>query len=66
MVRLENAAAQLGITLETVERWAELGLLDIQVRTPPGERLVDEEQLHDVAESMGWLKLSQECLGADW
>jgi len=70
MISIETGAAQLGVPVETVQAWAQRGLLDVKVGFPsPPPRLdlfaeplqfVDEEQLHDVAETLGWSRLSAE------
>jgi hypothetical protein len=70
LITLEEAAARIGVPQETVEDWVKRGLLSRHERPspstlPPGplrlvrlEQCVDEEQLTDVAESLGWLQLS--------
>jgi len=58
MISLDEAAARLGLSPQTIEEWAEKGLLHVHVR----EQQVDEEELAQVAESLGWLQLSAE----DW
>ena len=67
-IPIEIGAAKLGVPVETVDSWVQNGLVEIEVRVPqvpPGkigfltvERFVDEDQLQDVAESLGWLQLS--------
>jgi hypothetical protein len=69
LLPLDEAAARLGVPRTTVEDWVQRGLLtahDQPVRADvvsggPGQSkipYVEEEQLFDVAESMGWLELS--------
>jgi hypothetical protein len=70
MISVEEAARRLGLATTTIKEWGEQGLLTIEVRihpsnAPPGgmelmqtERYVEEEQLAEVAESLGWLFLS--------
>jgi len=71
LISLELAAERLGISTQTIERWAQQGLLSIHIRShAPAkegmlcfvtvERLIDEDELADVAESLGWLQLSAE------
>jgi hypothetical protein len=72
LITLEEAAARTGAARETIEEWVKSGLLAVQERprpasSPPGdlgrqsmEKCVDEEELFDVAENMGWLELSSE------
>jgi hypothetical protein len=62
MVAIEKAAEKLGASVERIQSWADLGLLDVHAAASSGEKLVDEDQLHDVAESLGWLELTQD----DW
>jgi hypothetical protein len=74
MISLEEAAARLGLTPEAIEEWAKKGLLHVDTVVTPGampqssvrlvvnEQQVDEEELAQVAESLGWLQLSAE----DW
>jgi hypothetical protein len=70
MISLEEAAKRLGVATTTIREWGEQGLLTIDFRMPPSnaaagvtgfshtERYVEEEQLAEVAESLGWLFLS--------
>src|SRR5438309_1377713 len=60
MIPIETGAARLGVPVETLEAWARKGLLAVESRVSPQTpgQFVDEEQLHDVAESLGWLLLS--------
>jgi len=71
LIPLELAAERFGISAQTIERWAQQGLLSIHIKLhAPAkegmlglvmvERWVDEDELADVAESLGWLKLSAE------
>jgi hypothetical protein len=74
MISLGEAATRLGLSPEAIEEWAKKGLLHVQTVVTPGdlppaivgvvarERQVDEEELAQVAESLGWLQLSAE----DW
>ena len=64
LICLEKAAQRLGIPLQSIEIWAKQGLVSIHERSAgdmeTGERLVEEDQIHDVAESLGWLFLSSD------
>ncbi len=71
LISLEIAARRLGVTKETLEGWVQRGLLSVHIRSqassPEGtlglglvERLVDEDEVWQVAESLGWLQLSAE------
>jgi predicted site-specific integrase-resolvase len=71
LITLEQAAARIGVPRETVEEWIRLGLLPTQetlsangspqpIASSPLEKYVDEQDLHDRVESLGWLKLSAE------
>jgi len=72
LISLDKAAAQIGVSPQTIEAWAEQGLLTIHrslgpSKLPPNtlgflimEQLVEEDELHRVAESLGWLHLSAE------
>jgi hypothetical protein len=74
MISLDEAAIRLGLSLEAIEEWANKGLLHVHTIGTPGdlppalvepgvrEQQVDEEELAQVAESLGWLQLSTE----DW
>jgi hypothetical protein len=70
MISLGEAAARLGLSLEAIEEWAKKGLLHVTPRdVPPAyvglvmkDQQVDEEELAQVAESLGWLQVSAE----DW
>ena len=46
--------------LATLESWVQQGLLDVQPGPGSGQRLVDEEQMQNLAETLGWLELSGE------
>ena len=75
MISLDEAAARFRLSAEVIEEWAKKGLLHIQTVVTSGgqpppfvvglvvkEQQVDEEELIQVAESLGWLQLSAE----DW
>jgi len=61
---VQETAARLGIPVETIDEWGEQGLLTFQDRPASSsgleraERQVEEEQLHEVAECLGWLRLA--------
>jgi predicted site-specific integrase-resolvase len=59
-----QAAERLGISQETLDDWIRRGLLTLYHPTP-GQECVEEEQLFDVADSLGWLQHSAECWGDD-
>jgi len=63
------AAKRLGINEETIKDWAQRGLLSNLRFSDSSEgvsslvtvqQLVDEDELVEVAESLGWLQLSAE------
>lgn len=58
LISLEQAAQQLEISAELIKSWAEKGLLAIHEQPAAAAKYVDEEELHQVAESLGWLQLS--------
>ena len=63
LISLEEAANRLGVPSTTIEQWSERGLLTLHVprkraATPQTQRLVEEEELTEVAEKLGWLFLS--------
>ncbi len=70
LVTLDEASARLGVARGTIEDWARQGLVTLRPRLlpenpPPGssaeeraDPCVEEDQLVDVAESLGWLQLS--------
>jgi len=70
LIPLELAAERLGINEETIKDWAQRGLLSIHstlygssegvLPTVTVQQLVDEDELAEVAESLGWLQLSAE------
>jgi hypothetical protein len=63
LLTLEQAAARLDTPRETIQEWVRLGLLPLHeapVSSPHGEQHVEEEELLRIAESMGWLQLSQQ------
>ncbi len=74
MISLDEAATRLGLPPGTIEEWAKKGLLHLQTVVTPAdqpptfvghvvkEQQVDEEEIVQVAESLGWLQLSAE----DW
>jgi hypothetical protein len=67
LIPLELAAERLGINEETIKDWARRGLLSIH-SVPSGSseevlpiatvQQLDEDELVEVAESLGWLQLS--------
>ena len=69
LISTKEAADRLGITHDTIDDWVRRGLLKLSYRpahpagpteaTGPGrkEPCVDEDQLFDIAESLGWLQL---------
>jgi hypothetical protein len=72
-ISLKQAALQKGIPRQTLEAWARQGLLTLQPsRMPSGsqatedsrseDQLVDEDELNQVIESVGWLQISDR----DW
>ncbi len=70
LIALSEAAHRLGVREEILEGWVQQGLLTVHHRTVTSvegtlsttviERLVDEEEVWQVAESIGWLQLSAE------
>ncbi len=70
LIPLELAAERLGINEETIRDWAQRGLLSVHSTTSGSsegistiatvQQLVDEDELTEVAESLGWLQLSEE------
>jgi len=70
LIPLELAAERLGINEETIKDWAQRGLLSIHSTLSGSsegvlpivtvQQLVDEDELVEVAESLGWLQLSAE------
>ncbi len=70
LIPLELAAEGLGINGETIKDWARQGLLSIHSTLSGSsegvspvttvQQLVDEDELAEVAESLGWLQLSAE------
>ncbi len=77
LIPLKEAATRLGVTPNIIEEWAKQGLVKIQeiagpLKNPPDmmgimlmERYVEEDQLVEVAESLGWLHLSAEEPGEE-
>lgn len=73
-ISLEEVATRLGVSADAIEEWAKKGLLQVHAVVsaddkPPAivgvvvtEQQVDEEELAQVAESLGWLQHSAE----DW
>jgi hypothetical protein len=67
-ISLDEAATRFGLSSETIEEWAKKGLLHVDTVETPGyfppacvtEQQVDEEELAQVAESLGWLQVSAE------
>jgi hypothetical protein len=64
LITVRDAATKLDTSPETVEDWIQLGLLAVtaapSVAPSPGERYVEEDELFHIAETMGWLYLSQQ------
>jgi hypothetical protein len=63
MISLKEAASRLGLSPKTIEEWADKGLLQIRNGAKPAEspeKMVDEEELAQVAENLGWFQLSAE------
>lgn len=71
LITLDAAAQKLGIPTEAIEQWAKQGLITIyrKMLEAPQEgglglvvmqSLVDEDELEEIAESLGWLQLSAE------
>jgi hypothetical protein len=61
MISLGEAATRLGLSPEAIEEWAQKGLLHVHtVGMVVKEQQVDEEELAEIAESLGWLQLSAE------
>ncbi len=65
LITIQEAAERLGISLETVETWVQMGLLRVTLKTPSVPEgalgiLVEEDELQRVAESMGWFILAAE------
>jgi hypothetical protein len=64
LLTLEQAAARLDTPRDTIEEWIRLGLLSVRPSPlsppPPGEQCVAEEELFRIADSVGWLHLSQQ------
>lgn len=72
LITLDKAATRMGISPETIEAWAEQGLLTLHrspdlSKLPPNtmglltmQQLVEEDELYHVVESVGWLRLSAE------
>ena len=77
LIPLNEAASRLGIPEEKLEEWVQRELLSVHERVRPSsgpperfgfmqlERCVDEDELADVAESMGWLELSEGAWDSD-
>lgn len=73
LLTLEEASARYGVSHQALEEWEAGGLLEFQKRPchengPPGssapqrvETCVDEEQLAEVVERVGWLRVSSEA-----
>jgi hypothetical protein len=72
LLTLEEAAVRIGVPRETLKDWVQQGLLTVHgqpprespTAEPPGvkssEEYVDEEELFERAESLGWFELSAE------
>jgi hypothetical protein len=64
LITLAEAASRLDVTRETIEAWGRACLLTLHSRPhtglPQTEPCVDEEELAEVAESLGWLKRSED------
>jgi len=68
LLSLEQAAHRLGTTQDEVQRWIDEGLLSVFRQEPfpshqpsgsaSPEVKVDEDELLEVAETVGWLRLS--------
>lgn len=63
IVSLKKASARLGVPHTIIEGWVKRGLVQIQRNAPAdasteSEQYVDEDQLSEVAESLGWLHLA--------
>ncbi len=58
LIPIEKAAQQTDIPLETLETLARQGLLNTHEQGL--QRCVDDEQLRQVMESLGWLQLSSD------
>ncbi|MFA0732906.1 MAG: hypothetical protein HZLCBSQH_001962 [Candidatus Fervidibacterota bacterium] len=73
LIPLALAAQRLGVSEETIKDWAQRGLLSIHLGSSGSSKgvlslivvqeLVDEDELVEVAESLGWLQLSAEGWG---
>ena len=55
LLTIEKAAEQIGAPRQTLEAWIASGLLPLTEH-----RLIDEDRPHEVADSVGWLHVSQE------
>jgi hypothetical protein len=62
---IAEAASRRGVPLQTLEAWAEQGLLTIRALPRPEKagpelaiKFVDEDELDQAIESLGWLHLS--------
>jgi hypothetical protein len=53
-ISIDEASARTGVPRQTLEAWAERGLLTIQ------SQRIDEDELEQVVDSMGWLHLSEQ------
>jgi hypothetical protein len=73
LLTLDEAAVRLGTSRETIDQWIRSGVLSVHQRPQPNgspdgvigtarlEPCVDEDELFDKADSMGWLMLSAEA-----
>jgi hypothetical protein len=69
LISTKEAADRLGVPRATIDDWVERGLLGRSIRPAPqavpgeavgpgqNEACVDEDQLLDIAESLGWLQV---------
>jgi hypothetical protein len=72
LLTLDEAAARIGASRETIDEWVRIGLMTVQegpdkINLPialPGnsqpEKYVEEEELFEQAESAGWFELGTE------
>lgn len=72
LITLDEAAARIGVTRETFDQWLQQGILPIYQRSVPAqsptgdarpprlEQCVDEDEVVEIADSIGWFMLSAE------
>ncbi len=65
LIPVSEATTRFGVPHETLRDWSDRGLLAFHPRpatagATAAEGYVDDEQLADLVESMGWLQLSAE------